>query len=71
MLFSRYFRARKYHKTFSCNFFGVHVSLVHSLTLLSVIGTHWPRWILSVSFVPGCGRSMDAVLVDVDGLRDE
>ena len=34
MLFSRYVRARKYHKTLSCNFVGVHVSLVHSLTLL-------------------------------------
>ena len=34
MLFSRYVRARKYHKTLSCNFFGVHVSLVHILTLL-------------------------------------
>ena len=37
----------------------------------SVICTHWPRWILSVSFVPGCGRNMDAVLGDVDALRDE
>ena len=39
----------------------------------SVICTHWLRWIfiLSVSFVPGCGRSMDAVLGDVDALRDE
>ena len=38
MLFSRYVRARKYRKTLSCNFFGVHVSLVtvHSLTLLYV-----------------------------------
>ena len=36
MLFSRYVRARKYNKTLSCNFFGVHVSLVHSLTLLIV-----------------------------------
>ena len=40
----------------------------------SVICTHWLRWILSVtvSFVPGCGRrSLDAVLGDVDALRDE
>ena len=34
MFFSRYDRARKHHKTLSCNFFGIHVSLVHSLTLL-------------------------------------
>ena len=34
MFFCRYDRARKHHKTLSCNFFGVHVSLVHSLTLL-------------------------------------
>ena len=39
----------------------------------SAIFTQWLRWILSVtvSFVPGCGRSMDAVLGDVDALRDE
>ena len=37
----------------------------------SVICTHWLRWILSVSFVPGCGLSLDAVLGDVDVLRDE
>ena len=34
MFFCRYDRARKHHKTLSCHFVGVHVSLVHSLTLL-------------------------------------
>ena len=34
MFFNIYISARKHHKTLSCNLFGVHVSLVHILTLL-------------------------------------
>ena len=45
MLFSRYVRARKYHKTLSCNFCGVYVSLVHSLTLLQVLTNHCFRFV--------------------------
>ena len=42
MFFSRYISARKHHKTLSCNFFGVHVPLVHSLSLLiSQIADGW------------------------------
>ena len=37
MFFSRHNSTRKHHNKFSCNLFGVHVLLVHSLTLLSVI----------------------------------
>ena len=36
MFFSRHNSTRKYHKTFSCNLFGVHVLLVHILTLLHI-----------------------------------
>ena len=31
---------RKHHKTLSCHLFGVHVSLVHSLTLLLCLSVH-------------------------------
>ena len=34
MFFSGHNSTRKHHKTFSCNLFGVHVLLVHILTLL-------------------------------------
>ena len=42
-----------------------------SANLGNVAKLQWLRCILSVSFVPGYGRSLDAVLGDVDALRDE
>ena len=48
MFFSRYDRAINHHKTLSCNFFGVHVSLVHSLTLLWPNHLNWSVCIVSM-----------------------